>query len=528
MHNQHPIFKKWIPEKLVLPILIAALIPHVMILSLFNMNSTFTASFLDVDVDDLQFIFSLAYATIVCGLFINERLFQFFNIRSYLLFMTIINIVLMLLISLTTNTQLIYLLRVIQGTTSYLEGCIIVPLIMSRIKGEYGRLLGNTFLYGFMMTADKYTTSIVKFAIENYNFNMVIYTVIFFHVLSLLIYVFLFSHGRLYPKKPLYQLNLAGYFLMMMSLIAGAFLLIYGKRYYWFESLYIVIAFAAMLIFSGLFILQQLTSKKPIFHFEILRSERVIVGMLLFFTFYIFKSSMSNIYQVMNVVWKWHWEFVLQIQYYNCAGIYIGALFAYYIITQFQTQYKYVFFGGFFCLTSAMLWFSYILVPDTRPNAVIPPLLMEGMGQGMLFAPILQYMVCSVHANFSMNTMQAAVAMRYWSSTISFSIMQNAILFLTTKHQFLMTKNLDITNTIFQEQWNNLFNKHDTSHLVNESISLTATNLKSQLYNQALLIADIQIFRTLFYFGIVMMVFIMIYNPIKNVLHLRKKRKESH
>ena len=188
MHNQHPIFKKWIPEKLVLPILIAALIPHVMILSLFNMNSTFTASFLDVDVDDLQFIFSLAYATIVCGLFINERLFQFFNIRSYLLSMTIINIVLMLIISLTTNTQLIYLLRVIQGTTSYLEGCIIVPLIMSRIKGEYGRLLGNTFLYGFMMTADKYTTSIVKFAIENYNFNMVIYTVIFFHVLSLLIF----------------------------------------------------------------------------------------------------------------------------------------------------------------------------------------------------------------------------------------------------------------------------------------------------------------------------------------------------
>ena len=108
MHNQHPIFKKWIPEKLVLPILIAALIPHVMILSLFNMNSIFTASFLDVDVDDLQFIFSLAYATIVCGLFINERLFQFFNIRSYLLSMTIINIVLMLIISLTTNTQLIY------------------------------------------------------------------------------------------------------------------------------------------------------------------------------------------------------------------------------------------------------------------------------------------------------------------------------------------------------------------------------------------------------------------------------------
>ena len=527
MHNQHPIFKKWIPEKLVIPILIAALIPHVMILSLFNMNSTFTASFLDVDVDDLQFIFSLAYATIVCGLFINERLFQFFNIRSYLLTMTLINIVLMLIISTTTNTQAIYILRVIQGTTSYLEGCLIVPLIMSRIKSEYGRLLGNTFLYGFLTTADKYTTSIVKFAIENYNFNMVIYTVIFFHIISLIIYVFLFSHGRLYPKKPLYQLNLAGYFLMMISLISGAFVLVYGKRYYWFESPYIIIAFTMTLVFSGLFILQQLTSKKPIFHFSILRSERVIIGMLIFFTFYVFKSSMSNIYQVMNVVWNWNWGYVLQIQYYNCGGVYVGALLSYFLISKYQTQYKYVFFFGFFCLTSSVLWFSYILVPDTKPSAIIPPLFMEGMGQGMLFAPILQYMVGSVHANFSMNTMQAAVAMRYWSSTISYSIMQNAVLYYTTKHQFYMTENLDITKSYFQDQWEALFSKNDASHIVNESTSLTAGNIKSQLFNQALLITDIQIFRTLFYFGICLMILIMIYNPIKEILHLKRKKKQK-
>lgn len=488
-----------------------------MILPFFNMNSTFTASFLDVDVDDLQFIFTLAYATIVCGLCINERLFAFFNIRSYLLFMTITNVIVMLLLSVITTAQLVYALRVLQGTTSYLEGCIIVPLIMSRIKSPYGRLLGNSFLYSFIMTGDKIATSVVKFAIENYNHNMMIYTVVFFHVISLIIYVFLFSHGRLYPKKPLYQLNLAGYILMMFSLITGAFVLIYGKRYYWFESPYIISAFTACLVFSGIFILQQLTSKKPIFHFGILRSERVIIGILLFFTFYIFKSSMSNIYQVMSVVWKWHWEFVLQIQYYNCFGIYFGA-FASYLLVKNGLQYKYVFVLGFLCLTTSMIWFSYLFVPDTKPVATIPPLIIEGLGQGILFAPILQYMVGSVHANFSMNTMQAAVASRYWSSTIGFSLMQNLVLLLTTRHQFYMTENLDITKTYFQSQWESLFNKNIATHIHNESVSLTAGALKSSLYNQALLISDIQIFRTLFVFGIVMMVIIFLYNPIKSVL----------
>lgn len=522
MHNNHSIFRKWVPEKLIIPILILSLIPYIMILPFFNMNSTFTASFLDVDVDDLQFIFTLAYATIVCGLCINERLFHFFNIRSYMLIMTIINIIVMLLLSISSNKELVYTLRAIQGTTSYLESCITVPLIMSRIKSPYGRLLGNSFLYAFIMTGDKISTSVVKFAIENYNYNMMIYTVVFFHVIALFIYVFLFSHGRLYPKKPLYQLNLAGYLLMMLSLVSGAFVLIYGKRYYWFESSYIILAFTGFCVFSGIFVLQQLTSKKPIFHFNILRSERVIIGILIFFVLYIFKASMSNIYQVMSVVWKWHWEYVLEIQYYNCLGIYLGAFLSYVLIVR-GLAYRYVFILGFMCLTTSMMWFSYLFVPDAKPAEVIPPLIVEGLGQGILFSPILQYMVGSVHANFSMNTMQAAVAARYWTSTIGFSLMQNLILYLTTKHQFYMTENLDITKSYFQNKWEELFNANIATHIHNESVSLTSTALKASLYNQSLLISNIQIFRTLFVVGVITVVIILLYNPIKVYVFHKKE-----
>jgi len=478
------------------------------------MNSTFTASFLDVDVDDLQFIFSIAYATIVCGLCINERLFHFFNIRSYLLIMSIINIIVLLLLSISSNKDLVYVLRAIQGTSGYLQSCIAVPLIMSRLSNPYSRLLGNSFLYCFVMTGATFSTSIVKFAIENYNYNMMIYTVVFFHIIALVIYTFLLSHGRLYPKKPLYQLNLPGYLLLMFSLISGAYVLIYGKRYYWFESSYIITAFTGFCIFSGIFILQQLTSKKPIFHFSILRSERVVLGVLFFLVFYIFKSTMSNVYQVMNVVWKWHWEFVLEIQYYNCYGVFIGAFISYIMIVK-SCSYKIVFALGFFCLSISMLWFSYLLVPDAKPSEVIPPLFIEGLGQGILFAPILQYMVGSVHANYSMNTMQAAVAARYWSSTIGFSIMQNLVLYLTTKHQFYMTENLDVTKSFFQEQWDAIFQKEITTHLYNDTVSLTSQQLQTKLFNQALLISDLQIFRTLFVIGILMMILILVYQPLK-------------
>ena len=514
MHNQHSIFNHWIPEKMIIPLLIITMVPYAMIIPFFNMNSTFTASFLDVDVDDLQFIFSIAYATIVCGLCINERLFHFFNIRSYLLIMTIINIIVLLLLSVSTQKEIIYVLRAIQGTASYLQSCIAVPLIMSRLKNPFSRLLGNSFLYCFVMTGSTFATSIVKFAIENYNYNMMVYTVIVFHVIALLIYLFLFSHGRLYQRKPLYQLNLPGYLLLMFSLISGAYVLIYGKRYYWFESSYIIIAFTCFCIFSGFFVLQQLTSKKPIFHFSILRSERVILGILFFFILYIFKSSMSNVYQVMNVVWKWHWEFVLNIQYYNCAGIFLGAFISYWMLIK-NCSFRNVFMLGFFCLSISMFWFSYLLVPDAKPIEVIPPLFIEGLGQGVLFSPLLQYMVGSVHANYSMNTMQAAVATRFWTSTIGFSLMQNLVLYLTTKHQFYMTANLDRTKSIFQSQWDSIYNQNISTHLVNDSISLTTQQLKSKLYEQALLVSDMQIFRILFVVGLITMGLILCYQPVR-------------
>jgi len=231
---------------------------------------------------------------------------------------------------------------------------------------------------------------------------------------------------------------------------------------------------------------------------------------------------MSNLYQVMNVVWKWHWEYVLDIQYYNCYGIIIGAFISYLLIVK-NICYKSVFILGFLCLSCSMLWFSYLLVPDAKPTEVIPPLVLEGLGQGILFSPLLQYMVGSVHPNYSMNTMQAAVATRYWTSTIGFSLMQNLILYLTTKHQFYMTQNLDITKTYFQEEWDKLFYKNDTTHLYNESVDLTSRALKAKLFNQSLLISNMEIFRTLFIFGIVTIILILIYHPLKRLITKSKK-----
>ncbi|WP_313376462.1 hypothetical protein [Chishuiella sp.] len=519
MLEQASIFKKWVPEKLIVPFLGIAMMPYLMVLMIFNMNSTFTASFLDLEVDDLQFLFSLAYATIVCGFFVHERLFHFFNIRNYLLVMTMLNILVLFAMTLTKNTELILILRFIQGPISLFEGVILVPIIISRIKHENAKLIAYSMFYCVILCGDKITTLMVKFAIQNYNYNMIIYTIMSFHVLSLSIYVLFFNQNRMYPQKPLYQLNLGGVFLMSITLISGAFWLIYGKKYFWFESPLIVISFVTTFIFSGLFIYHQKTSRRPLFHFEILKSKRLVIGLLLFFVFYTLRASMSNIYQIMAVVWKWPWEYVLNIQFYNVAGTVTGVMISFLLVKN-KIEFRYIFCLGFLVLSASMLWFSYLFFPDTRTSAVVPVLFLEGVGQGMLFTPLILFIIGSVHPTFSGNAAHAGIAIRFWTTTIAFSIMQNAVLHLTTKHQFLMTKNLDKSSPIFQEQWSALYNKNISSHLANEAELLSFGTLKSRLFNQALLVSNMEIFRVLFVVGLSVAI-ILILKPLKTKIYNR-------
>lgn len=516
MQEQRSIIKKWVPQKMIVPILLLAMFPHLMLFTIFNMNSTFTASFLDIEVDDIQFLFSLAYALMVCTLFIHIRFFQYFNIRSYLLLMTLLNILVLFGMSFTTNTQLILILRMIQAPLTLLEGCILLPVIMSQIKSPHSKLIAYSFLYGLMMTGDKFATSFAKFAIENYNHNMILYTVIAFHLGTLLIYVFLFNNNRMFVKKPLYQLNLAGIFLMAMSLISGAFVLVYGKKYDWFESEIIIWAFCSFCFFGGLFLFHQLTSKRKLFHFEIFYSKRVIIGLMFFFFFYIIRSSMSNIYYIMANVWKWHWEYVLHIQYFNVAGTILGVFLGYCMLKK-QWNFQLIFMIGFAGLAGSMYWFSTLFYPDIQVSDIAPALICEGIFQGLLFTPLVMYMLGSVHPSIVNSVSLAGTGIRFWTNTIGFSIMQNSILYLTTKHQDLSLDHLISTHPMFQKEWNTYFAKFSSTHTYNDAVSLTVASIKSKVYEHTLLISNIEIFKTLFFTAFIIAFILLVYNVLKYI-----------
>ena len=513
MTRENSVIRNWIPERLIVPLLAISLLPHLMLLSMFSLNSTFTASFLDVEADDLQFMFSMAYGLIVCGLFLHNRLFGAINVKAYLLLMTMLNILVLMGMTVTTNPQAMLVLRFLQGPMTLFEGAIILPILMSHIKSRNAKFIGYAVLYGLMLTSDKFTTSIIKFAIENYSHNVMVYSLVALHVMALLIYLLIFNSKRMFPKIPLYQLNLSGVMLMVICLISGAYFFIYGKRYDWFDSPRIVIALGLCILCAALFVLFQMTSKRPLYHFSVLKSKRVVFGIFIFFIFYILRSGMGNIYQVMSVVWKWPWEYILKVQYINVAGSVLGVVISYLLFAR-QLSFRRIFVTGFLLLAVSMLWFSFLFYPDTTVGAIGIPLFLEGVGQGIIFTPLVFFMIGSVHASISSHASQTGTAIRFWSTTIGFALMQNLLLYLSTKYEFLLTKNLDQTHPVFQGAWSSLMDNWSAAHLENDAVHLSVMTLKAKLAAQALLIANMEIFRWLAIVGFGVFMLILLYRPL--------------
>ena len=516
MHH-NSVYHRWVPQWLKLPLLILALFPHLMLLSLLHSNSAFTASFMDADSDDIQYLMILMYGTFVVTLLVIQRFMAYFSVKYYTLLMSSASVLILYGLSVTHDYHIILVIRFLEGIFGVLEGAIFLPLIVAELKTKHAKEIAYLFMYTIILTGGTLTTSLLKSSIENYDFRHMILMMVYFHVFVLVMAFAIFNKNRFFPKKPLYQLDITSWFLLWGCLQAGGYALIYGKRLVWFESNSIVFCFLLFLIFGGLFTLKQRNQPRPFFHFEVFSSKNVIVGVILFFIFYILRASINNVYSVMAVVWKWQWDYIVEVQYWNVAGSLLGVFLSALCITKGASS-RLVFFTGFLILAIDSAWFTYTFYPDTTLQTICPPLFLQGVGQGLLFTPLVFFLIAEMPEQYVSNATAVGTATRFWTTAIGYALMQNLMLFLTLKHSDSLSSEFVSTNPIFASQWSQIFGNTISKLPVNDSLSVTAGIFKSKINSQAILLSNMEIFTGLFWLALITAVIILLYHPVKIVV----------
>ena len=223
MKQRTSVYKKWVPEWLKLPLIVFALFPHLMLMSIFHSNATFSLSFIGAETVDVQFLLSLMYGAVIVALLVFNRFFSFFRLRSYLILMISISIFILLALSVTRDYNLVVALRIAEGIFGLLEGACFLPLLIGQLKTKNARLIAYFILYSIMLTGATLTTSLVKPAILDFGWQEMFQVIIFFHLAVLLIAVTIFNNNRLTRKFPLYQIDYSSMLFLYLALQSGSF-----------------------------------------------------------------------------------------------------------------------------------------------------------------------------------------------------------------------------------------------------------------------------------------------------------------
>ena len=516
MNNTVTIYQKWVPHWLKLPLLLIALVPHLMLMSLFHSNAAFSASFLGIETEDLQFLLSLMYGSVVVALLLIGRLLAFIPIRSYILLMYLISIVILFAMSVTNDYRIMAGLRLIEGIFGLLQGAVFLQLATPLIKSAHARVIGYLILYTIMLTGGTFTTSLVRGAIANYGWQEMIYIFILFQLLVVFIALILFNEKRFIRKYPLYQFDYASCIFLMIALHSGAYAVIYGYKYYWFASPAIVYTSLACLLFTGLFIYKQIHEKRPLFNFNVFKSLELRQGVLLFFVFYIIRSGLNNVYGVMASVWQWPWEYIVNVQYFNVLGSIIGVAASGYLFIKGKSI-RMIFAVAFFLFALNCLGFTFIFYPDTQLTAIGSLLFMQGFCQGWLFTPLVMYMVSSVPPKLIGNAAFVGTGIRFWSTNIGFAMIHQVTDMLNQKHMLNLTGKMDKSNPQLLDYWNSLLSQFSGSNDARTATELAAKKLYGQVHKQAILLSNMEIFTALAIVSVIGLCYVLFYTHVTSL-----------
>ena len=274
------VFKSWVPNWAAISILFICLLHSMILLGVYSSNVTYAASFLDIEPEDLQYAMSVTYGTLLATILIESRFSTFFPTKNYLMAIFSLLALTIVMSAYVTNFYFFLCLRILEGILMALPVITIRQLLIERFKSKNAIIIGFTFYYGSLLLATPFIMNIAVWFLDHYDWKYMLYVSGMLHILNVSLIMLTFKGHRITKKIPLYQINWTSYFLVLTSILTGAYFFVYAEKKYWFDSSQLVMVLITCLITGGLFMFKELSVKRPSFDFDVLKYANLRIGFL--------------------------------------------------------------------------------------------------------------------------------------------------------------------------------------------------------------------------------------------------------
>jgi DHA2 family multidrug resistance protein len=424
-------FKDWItgwewgPRIALFLLLLSALVQ----LGMFVLTQNYMVSYLGAQPEDIWFAVMATYAGIITILPVQFRFLRYFETRSYLLFNIMIAILLNFFCLHCEDIIMFFVVRFLQGIFS---GNIIVctlTLIFSRLHPERARSVGSAVFYGTMLSNTVLIALVAGVVVESSDWKLTYYCLILFQVAMLVVVLLMLKRKSGMKPYPLYQIDWAGTILFAFTVIPLAYTILYGSKYYWFADSRICYSAIASVIGILLFIYRQHIAKRPVVHFGVFRSRNFIIGLCLLTIYYGGKDTMNLIYSYAGGQLRWSTLQIIILAACNMAGIIVFLVFSIRLIVVRKVSVTVFFAPGFGLLGIFNLWMSFLLTPDLSFTDLIVPVFLQGAASGLLFVPIMIYVLSSAPGHTGSSGLIVAAYTRFTATLNSFAGFYNLQLY---------------------------------------------------------------------------------------------------
>jgi DHA2 family multidrug resistance protein len=430
--------------------LLLILLSALMQLGLFALTGNYIVAYLGAQPEDVSFCLLSTYSGIIAVLPLQFRLLRYFEMRGYLICNILLAILLNCLCIGCRDITLLFVIRFLQGILVGSINVSVLILIFSRVPAQRAQLMGSAVFYPAILGNIVLVALIAAVVLDYTDWKATYYCLIGIQLLTLVIALLMLRRHAGHRRFPLYQIDWAGAILMACSLLALAYTFIYGSKYYWFEDPRICFSAGITAIGILLFLYRQSILKRPLIHLGAFKSIHFITGLCLLGIYYGGKDSINLVYNYAFGILKWSPVQVITLGLCNIAGIVGLSVFATLLLIRKKQAIRYFLVTGFAFLGLFNVWMWFVLTPDLSFTDLIIPMFIQGAASGLLFVPIIIYILTSAPGFSGTSGLVLAAFTRFTATINSMAGLYNLQLYYNQyfKEGFLGSLTADNQNTV--------------------------------------------------------------------------------
>ena len=314
-------------------------------------------------------------------------------------------------------------------------------------KGEAARVY--PFFYFIALAGLNFMTWLTTYFTYLYSWRYAYILVFILLIVCIVLTVVFFENHKLKKKIPLYQLDIPGLLLLLISMMLMDYVAVYGKVEDWFASDAICASSFLALIAILLFIKRELKLKRPILDFNLFKIFNVNVGLFLFLILGFFTPSTFQSALSLNIL---HFELIRnsELNLFLIPGVLAGC-----VLTFFWYKKKYdghiLFIVGFAAYAVYHIMMYNKFVNDLNIADFWIPSMFKGFGQAILFISIGLYTTINLPLPSTLKTVGLILVVRSFLGPGIISGLYNYFVYANTnRHLSTLASQVDANEPLLQ------------------------------------------------------------------------------